>query len=265
MIKSIAFFLLFFNFNVAMAEIRIICLDPAAEKWVKAIAYEQYIVGVSSFTNTDSYAKKPSKIGDSRNFDWESVLRLKPTHILSVGLDNHEIRDRLKRWQKPYLDLPADQLHHLNSNWQLLANFFQLDSKKFTEKITENNKRWAQLSEIKINKSYISILDMDPIYIAGAKTYIGQSLNRCGLQNSFKAKYQKTSMEELIRKQPDFFLIQNDIVKQYSKESIKKRFAKYFSKDFKPKFYFLPADFLSQFHPGIATQNLEVCAAITKL
>lgn len=268
MIKVIAIFIcilpltnLFASISSRDTSSRLISLDPGSQKWLEALGLHQNIVGYSSY-----HQRKPNKmaakIGRYQKLNWELILKLNPSHVISMDIKNDEVQQRLKSWKIKYIQLKSERLSDFYSNIAALNADFSLNVQSHKKMTQDWKNTLRQLQKLNLQKKYIFTLDLNPFYIAGNHTYISEALKLCGLNNiSTKSSYTKFNLEKLLQNELDFIFIQGQILQTHKVAEVNKYFSRV-KASYAKKVIILPKDNLTLFHPGLLKEVQKFCNSL---
>lgn len=195
--------------NLHAEEIRIVSLSPAITEVLFELGLDSKIVGTSSFSDFPEAAKKIPTVGSYLKPSIEKIIRLNPTYVLVFKEGDPSIAESLKNAKLNFIVLESRSLEDFEKMISLLGKTFDVDKKSKTV-LDLWKSQWSLLSTLpKANKKIMIQVDHNPIFIAGADTFISKALEKCGLHNSFNnlEGYKKIQLESVLNRKPEVILV----------------------------------------------------------
>lgn len=196
---------------------RIISLSPATTEILFSLGLGDRIVGVTSFCDHPSEAKKKAKIGGMSNPSLEAIVELKPDVVVMTTDGNpREVDDRLRGMSLKTYVWTSRTLAELPTGIRELAGAMGVTERgeKLAGEIEEGLEKYG--SRVKgqgsgtPKKKVVYIVWPEPLLVAGPGTAIHDAITLLGLENvaaHAPSSYPRYSIEELIRSSPDVLII----------------------------------------------------------
>ena len=192
---------------------RIICLAPSLTETVYALRGSKAVVGVTDYTTfAPGEPRKPS-VGGLIDPSLERIIALRPDLVLAAkDVNTRETIEQLERYQVPvYVVDPKGIAGILNSVRHIGA---AVDREHAAEELASNlERRWKAVAECirALRKpTILAVIWHDPVISAGRNTFISEAIDAAGGQSAtedISQDWPQLSMEEVIRRDPDFLLI----------------------------------------------------------
>lgn len=191
---------------------RVITLAPSLTEFIYAIRCEDRLIGNTLYCNYPEQAKNITKIGDILTFDYERILSLNPDLVLiTIEGNTKESFDKIESLGLKTFVLNPRNTQDIKQSMKTLSIIFHKEQE--ADNIIKN---WDKEIDkiITINKSNQSrssmvIIDINPLMLAGANTFINEYLEFCNLTNITKDSpdnYPVYSREEILKKDPDLMI-----------------------------------------------------------
>jgi ABC-type Fe3+-hydroxamate transport system substrate-binding protein len=212
-----------FYTTVCEAEVRIVSLSPALTEVLFELGLGKNVVGTSSFSNIPEEAKKIPTVGSYLSPSIEKIIRLNPTHVLIFKEGDPSIEESLKKANLNYLVFDSRSLDDFETLVKEIGKTFDVD-KKAQEVLKVWKSQWDLLAMIpKTNKKIMIEVDHNPIFVAGADTFISKAFEKCGFKNSFDnlKGYKKIQVEAVFNRKPDVVLVLGQLNELDSFNSVK--------------------------------------------
>ena len=194
---------------------RIVTLAPHLTEMVFDLGLGTSVVGVSRFSNLPREAKALPRVGDAYQLSLETIVALKPTHILvwhggvprairtleQLGLPVYYMRSEgLSDIANAYRRLGAVLGH--SDRAERIAEAFELRLRKLE----------ARRESAPPRRVFLQIQDMQ-LFTVNAQHFMGQALEVCGAENVFadaRLEVGAVSLEAVIEKQPELIVLVKD-------------------------------------------------------
>lgn len=229
---SVLIFLVAFTSLSYAAPGRIVSLAPSMTEILYALGLQERIVGVTAFCDYPPEAREKPKIGGMSNPSLEAVVSSRPDIVVMTTDGNpKEFELRLKSMNIRTYVFRAKRIHELPDALRDMGRVLGVKekadelAKKMEQTVEEFSKRNRSST-----KKIIFIIWPEPLIVAGSGTAIDDTITLLGHKNigvvrpffspklrppyksnnkkgSVTPPYPKYSIEELIRRRPDFILI----------------------------------------------------------
>ncbi len=203
---------------------RIISLSPSITETLFALGAGDRVVGVTQFCDRPGEAKAKPKVGGIINPDLEAIVVLKPDLVIAqksqavaprlggLGIATLEIRNaNIRELMHSYAEIGAA----IGAGSQAQKLLAELEAKiKWMKQATRKVKR------VKV----LLVVDRNPLYVAGGKTFIDELIALAGGKNIFgdsRAPYPQVSLEEIMTRAPEVII--EVIVMPGDKEPVKSK------------------------------------------
>lgn len=191
---------------------RIVSLAPANTEILFALGLEKQVVGVTTFCDYPSGARRKAKIGDFMNPNIEKIVSLKPDLVLGTGGVQQALVEALgKAGITLYVSDPKDITGVIN-NIQEIGKITGRDEQ--AEKVSASMR--AEINEVKKKvakekaPSVFYEVSYNPLYTAGKKTFVNDiiAISR-GVNVAAKAGegYIVYSLESLIKDDSTIYIV----------------------------------------------------------
>lgn len=260
----LASFIFAFTFEPAFAQVpkRIVVLSPALTETIFALGRGRHIVGVTEFSDYPPSAKEIAHVGSYAAPSIEKIVSLKPDAVFAAEEGFDTVSESLKKANIPFQIFKMKTLADYEVVLSQLGEI--LDSKIPAQKLMASwNKSWKKLDKAQSKHSVLIQVDHDPIYVAGAHTFLSEIVEKCGGTNDFSSEvgYKQPSLEKLANTKADTILV----TAQAKQASFKKTVQAFWDKqplNPKPRVLFFNPDLISRLSPRLAAAALELCNAL---
>lgn len=191
---------------------RIITLAPNLTEMIYELGVDEYLVGNTVYCNYPEAAKTITKVGDLLTFNYEKILSLKPDLVFITVEGNTKFAyDKfLELGIKLFVSNPRDY-KGIKKSYSDLAQIFQkVESAERTiaqwDSIVNNIKSNARNYE---TETVMFLIELNPIMIAGKKTFLNEFIELCGMKNFAKESplnYPVYSREEILNINPYYIV-----------------------------------------------------------
>lgn len=191
---------------------RIISLVPSQTELLFDLGLENEIVGITKFCiHPSEKVKTKTKIGGTKNFNFEVIDELHPDLIIGNKEENYQ--EGIEKLTKKYPVWMSD-IFTLEDSLEMIRKVGEITGK--TENAIEIAKKietgFAALPkpETKLRAAYF--IWKNPYMAAGSNTFINNMLGRCGFRNVFEnaERYPEISMELLQKSKPEVILLSSE-------------------------------------------------------
>jgi ABC-type Fe3+-hydroxamate transport system substrate-binding protein len=190
---------------------RIVSLVPSLTETLIDLGLEKRIVGRTRFCIHPSEAvRKIDRIGGTKDFSVERILKLKPDLIIGSQEENHKdgieaLQAQLPVWLST-IDSVDTALEHIGHLGKVTGTAEEADL--LTQAI---DKAWKGIPRSPSSKRVAYFIWKNPWMIAGKGTYIDSVLERLGWTNvTEQVRYPEIRMQELAKDPPELFLFSSE-------------------------------------------------------
>ncbi|MCX5656907.1 MAG: cobalamin-binding protein [Candidatus Omnitrophica bacterium] len=212
---TIPLFFLYPTVNSEPGDLRIISLAPNTTEILFALGLENNIVGVDTFSNYPTEARKIKKVGSFSQPNVEKILYLKPDLVFTTGLEQTPAVARLKRFGFKVITIdPIDTEELLK---EILKVGKLTDRKEEAEALV--NSMQDEISRIKNAisvipqasrpKVYLEIWH-SPIMTCGKGSYLDELISLAGginIAQDAPRQFSRFSEELIINRSPDIIIL----------------------------------------------------------
>jgi len=197
------------------SELRIVTLAPHLTEMVFDLGLGESVVGVSRFSNLPHEAKSLPRVGDAYQLSLETIVALKPTHILVwQGGVPRAIRT-LEQLGLPVYFMHSEGLSDIANAYRRLGAVLGYSdqaervAEAFDHRLNRLEVRRASASPRRV---FLQIQDMQ-LFTVNAQHFMGQALEVCGAKNVFadaRLEVGTVSLEAVIDRQPEVIVLVKD-------------------------------------------------------
>jgi ABC-type Fe3+-hydroxamate transport system substrate-binding protein len=192
---------------------RLVCLAPSLTETVYALGLGARIVGVTDYTDYPPEAQKKPSVGGLDDASVEKIVALHPDLVLCLGVINREQTvDQLENVGIPVFVVNPKGLQGILASVQHVGDALNHSSdavrlvKHLEERQASVAARVARLPRPKV----LVVVWYDPVITAGANSYITDVISVAGGQSvtaDMSQAWPQISLEEVLRRSPDFVLL----------------------------------------------------------
>jgi iron complex transport system substrate-binding protein len=200
------------SLEITQRPLRIVSTAPSNTEVLFAIGAGPQVVGVTTYCNYPSEATQRDKIGGfaPKTISLERIVQMRPNLILCTGRIQQQLVESLRGLQLPVLAYDAqtldDVLRNIRSLGQATGNTDQAEmlAAELEKRLARVRSRFEGLPADK-RPRVLFLQALEPLMIAGPKTFVGQMIDLAGGQNLFadlEQAYPRVSEEEIVRRNP---------------------------------------------------------------
>jgi iron complex transport system substrate-binding protein len=192
---------------------RVVCLAPSLTETVYALGLGAVVVGVTDFTDYPPEAQTKPSVGGLTDASLEKIISLHPDLVLSLGeINRQETVEELEHVGIPVYVVDPQGLQGIMASIQHVGDALNRTSdarrllKRLEEKRVAVNARVKGLPRLKV----LVVIWYDPVITAGSKSFINDVISAAGAQSitaDMDQAWPQISMEEVLRRSPDFVLL----------------------------------------------------------
>jgi iron complex transport system substrate-binding protein len=192
---------------------RIVCLAPSLTETVYALGLGSAVVGVSDFTDYPQEARAKPSVGGLDDASVEKIISLHPDLVLSLGVINREETvNELDRVGIPVFVVTPRGMQGILESVQHVGDALNrpADAARLVNHL-EGERAWVAARVAKSPRpKVLVVIWYDPVVSAGRGSYITDVISAAGAQSAtadLAQAWPQISLEEVIRRAPDFLLL----------------------------------------------------------
>ncbi len=212
MIRALAFIVaaVLLGAQPAPRALRIVSLMPSLTEDLFSLGVGDEIVGTSQFSDYPPAAEKLPRVGSSSNVDAERVVALHPDLIVGIPAQAAAVAPLIRAHLRVELlrdDSIADIYSTLSRLGALVGRRAQAAS--LEARMRQQTVRLERSLPRGKRPTVFVVLDVNPIYTAGKRSYLTSLIEMAGGRNAARldAAYGRYSAESLLEAQPDVIVV----------------------------------------------------------
>jgi iron complex transport system substrate-binding protein len=192
---------------------RVVCLAPSLTETVYALGLGAVVVGVTDFTDYPPEAQTKPSVGGLTDASLERIISLRPDLVLAMKeLNRQETVEELEHIGIPVYVVDPQGLQGIMASIQHLGDALNRtsDARRLLKRLEEQrvavNARVKGLPRLKV----LVVIWYDPVITAGSKSFLNDVISAAGAQSitaDMDQAWPQISMEEVLRRSPDFVLL----------------------------------------------------------
>jgi len=192
------------------SSIRLVTLSPHLAELVYSAGAIDYLTGVVSFSDFPNQIKSIEQIGDAFKIDYEKILILNPTHILTWKDGTPvSVINKLKALNFNIIETEINKLADIPKTIKIISEI--TNTQDYAEKnISLFNKTIKNLKQSKYTNNSLFIETYhQPIYTVSGNHWMSEAVEICGYENVFNDLSQLSApvtLEAVITKNPQTIL-----------------------------------------------------------
>jgi iron complex transport system substrate-binding protein len=192
------------------SSIRLVTLSPHLAELVYSAGAIDYLTGVVSFSDFPNQIKSIEQIGDAFKIDYEKILILNPTHILTWKDGTPvSVINKLKALNFNIIETEINKLADIPKTIKMISEI--TNTQDYAEKnISLFNKTIKNLKQSKYTNNSLFIETYhQPIYTVSGNHWMSEAVEICGYENVFNDLSQLSApvtLEAVITKNPQTIL-----------------------------------------------------------
>ena len=195
--------------------LRIVTLAPHLTEMVFDLGLGESVVGVSRFSNLPHEAKSLPRVGDAYQLSLETIVALKPTHILVWHGGVPRAIRTLEQLGLPVYFMRSEGLSDIANAYRRLGAVLGYSDR--AERVAEAFDHRLKRLEVRRESAsprrvFLQIQDMQ-LFTVNAQHFMGQALEVCGAENVFadaRLEVGTVSLEAVIDRQPEVIVLVKD-------------------------------------------------------
>lgn len=192
---------------------RVVCLAPSLTETVYALGLGEVVVGVTDFTDDPPEARTKPSVGGLTDASLEKIISLHPDLVLSTKqLNRQETVEELERVGIPVFVVDPQGLTGIMASIQHVGDALNRSSEavRLLKRLEAQRLNIAaRVGNLPRPKVFV-VVWYDPVITAGSKSYITDVIAAAGAQSAtadIDQAWPQISMEEVLRRSPDFVLL----------------------------------------------------------
>lgn len=185
---------------------------PSQTELLFDLGLEEEVVGITKFCiHPFDKVKSKTKIGGTKNFNFEAIDALQPDLIIGNKEENYQegiekLAEKYPVWMSDIFTL-EDALDMIRKVGDLTGK-----AEKAIEIAEETNARFTAINKPETAVRAAYFIWKNPYMAAGSTTFIHDMLQRCGFENVFANtdRYPEISSEMLQKSKPEIILLSSE-------------------------------------------------------
>ncbi len=208
---------------------RVVCLAPSLTETVYALGLGEVVVGVTDFTDYPPEAQKKPSVGGLTDASLEKIVSLHPDLVLAIKeLNQKETVEELERLGVPVYVVDPQGLRGIMASIQHVGDALNrtLDASRLLKRLEERRAAVAARVERRPRPKVFVVIWYDPVITAGSRSFITDLIGAAGGQSAtadIDQAWPQISLEEVLRRSPDFLLLVQGIHGGISLDDLKLR------------------------------------------
>ncbi|QJR80106.1 cobalamin-binding protein [Alteromonas pelagimontana] len=201
------------SINVVSAkEMRIVSLSPHLTEWVYSLGRGDFLVGASQASDYPAAAKALPRIADFNGADIAAIVALEPNLVLAWGGGNKpQDIARLKGLGIPVFISTPLQPEDISRELRKLGPLLERQSlaDKLADEFDAELAAITRTYDLQPGVSVFYYMWTQPLMTVGPNAWASALLSHCGARTLFAdspVDYPQVSIQEVIRRQPDFLV-----------------------------------------------------------
>ncbi|KAA9327322.1 ABC transporter substrate-binding protein [Adhaeribacter soli] len=191
---------------------RIVSLVPSQTELLFDLGLEEEVVGITKFCiHPAEKVKTKTKIGGTKNFNFEAIDALQPDLIIGNKEENYQegiekLAQKYPVWMSDIFTLEdaLDMIRKVGELTGMAQNALEIVGKIAA--------RFASLLKPESELTAAYFIWKNPYMVVGNNTFIDDMLQRCGFRNVFEneTRYPEISIEMLQKSKPEVILLSSE-------------------------------------------------------
>ncbi len=182
---------------------RVVSLAPSITDMVGFVGADRKLIA-----DTVYHKDNKVKIGGMVNPNIEIIASLHPDLVISTTVTPQRFLNRLKAFHIKVVRLRLVSIDDIENAIEIIGNL--LSSNGQMKKIAFQKELGIKLKKLKPcleNKSVLVVFSINPIYIAGRDSYLGQVLTMAGARYPFNGTFLSVSAEGFLHRKYDVVIV----------------------------------------------------------
>jgi iron complex transport system substrate-binding protein len=208
---------------------RVVCLAPSLTETVYALGLGAVVVAVTDFTDYPPEARTKPSVGGLTDASLERIISLRPDLVLAMKeLNRQETVEELEHVGIPVFVVDPQGLQGILASIQHVGDALNRSSdarrllKRLEERRVAVNARVKILPRLKV----LVVIWYDPVITAGSRSFINDVISAAGAESitaDMAQAWPEISLEEVLRRSPDFVLLVRGVHGGITLEDLKTR------------------------------------------
>ncbi|MBL4653562.1 MAG: ABC transporter substrate-binding protein [Flavobacteriales bacterium] len=190
---------------------RIISLVPSQTELLFDLGLGNRVVGITKFcVHPKEWFKAKTRIGGTKQFDFEKIESLNPDLIIGNKEENEE--NQIKQLMGKYPVWMSD-ITNLDEALSMISSIGEISdtSDKSDSIVAEIKQNFSRLIPFSNPRKTLYLIWKSPYMAAGKNTFIDEVLTKCGLVNCVpKTRYPELTPHEFKLLNPDLILLSSE-------------------------------------------------------
>jgi ABC-type Fe3+-hydroxamate transport system substrate-binding protein len=189
---------------------RIISLVPSQSELLWDLGLRDELVGITKFCiHPKEMFDSIERVGGTKTLNTEKIRALKPDLIIGNKEENEQAQ--ILELQKDFPVWMSD-IYHLEDALQMIELVGQLVNQSSKANLIKNSIQHSFLDLQKVPKTGLYLIWNKPYMAAGRATFIGDMLQRIGIENvlSSNTRYPELSIQDVKRLNPEFIFLSSE-------------------------------------------------------
>jgi ABC-type Fe3+-hydroxamate transport system substrate-binding protein len=190
---------------------RIVSIVPSQTELLHYLGLEEEVVGITKFcVHPKEWFDHKARVGGTKTLDLEKIHALQPDLIVANKEENN--KEDIERLQQSFPVYLSD-IYTIEDSLEMIHSIGVLTDrlKIALELINDLNHSFTSFPSIKGRTLYF--MWNNPYMVAGRNTFIGNVMERLGLENCFSeqnGRYREISVGEIKSLKPDFIFLSTE-------------------------------------------------------
>ena len=192
---------------------RVVSMNPSLTRTLLALGAVDRLVGVDAFSaETEPQVGELPRVGGLYNPSLEAVVALEPDLVVVVpSVAQRDFRSRLRDFGIEVLELPNITLDEALRSIEFLGERVGR-TREAQVRVAEVRRVWREVSRESAQRprrSAVLIIQRDPLYVAGAGSFLDEMLRASGIENvaaRYAEPYPRVAVEWLIDVAPEIII-----------------------------------------------------------
>ena len=189
---------------------RIISIVPSQSELLWDLGLREELVGITKFCiHPNQMYKSIERVGGTKNLNLEKIRALKPDLIIGNKEENEQ--SQILELQKEFQVWMSD-IYNLEDALQMISLVGELVNKTNEANLIKHQIQHSFLNLQQISKTGLYLIWNKPYMAAGSATFIGDMLQKIGVQNVLQAnsRYPELSLDEIKLLNPDIVFLSSE-------------------------------------------------------
>lgn len=189
---------------------RIISIVPSQSELLWDLGLREELVGITKFCiHPNQMYKSIERVGGTKNLNIEKIRALKPDLIIGNKEENEQ--SQILELQNEFPVWMSD-IYNLEDALQMIGLVGELVNKATEANLIKHQIQHSFVNIQQISKTGLYLIWNKPYMAAGKSTFIGDMLQKIGIQNVLEqnSRYPELSLEEIKTLNPDLVFLSSE-------------------------------------------------------